>query len=46
MVLAPGARSLDRLAGADVDPESAHDPPDVHPAVLPEALVLFGDHGV
>ena len=38
--------ALDRLSGPDVDPESAHDPPEVDAAVLPEALVFFSDHGV
>src|SRR5919112_267635 len=46
ILLGDGASTLDRLSGPDVDPESAHDPPEVDAAVLPEALVFFGDHGV
>src|SRR5215210_5449923 len=46
VLLGDGAGTLHRLPGPDVDPESAHDPPEVDAAVLPEALVFFGDHGV
>src|SRR5829696_4106897 len=46
VLLGDRASTLDRLPGPDVDPKSAHDPPEVDAAVLPEALVFFGDHGV
>jgi hypothetical protein len=41
MVLAPSTASP-----ALISTQSAHDPPEVDAAVLPEALVFFGDHGV